>query len=159
MSYIFGPAYGAGKAASDRLAADMAVELKPDKIASISIWPGIVGTEQITNFANQMDQSNAQTTFGDGYNWETPLLTGRAIAALASDANIMTHTGKVRIVAEVAEKYHLVDESGQCPVSLRSLRFLIPFTLPALKKYVWLIPNLKVPWFLLLWATLKSPKI
>jgi NAD(P)-dependent dehydrogenase (short-subunit alcohol dehydrogenase family) len=159
MSYIFGAAYGAGKAACDRLAADMATELKPDNIASISIWPGIVGTEHITNFAKQMEQSEARATLGDGYNWETPLLTGRVIAALAQEPNIMSHTGKVRIVAEIAEKYHLVDEDGTCPVSLRSLRFLIPFTWPALRKYVWLIPNIRVPWFLLLGGMLKSPQI
>ena len=159
MSYIFGAAYGAGKAACDRLAADMAVELKSDNIASISLWPGIVGTEQITNFAKQMDESDAKDTFGDGYNWETPLLTGRVIAALAKDPNIMEDTGKVKIVAELAAKYNLVDQNGERPVSLRSLRFIIPFAFPLLRKYLWLIPNIKVPWFLLLWGALKSPKI
>ncbi len=159
MSYIFGAAYGAGKSACDRLAADMAVELKPDNIASISIWPGIVGTEQMVDFAKQADRGDAQTILGDGFNWETPLLTGRAIATLARESNIMKHTGKVRIVAELAEKYNLVDQNGDRPVSLRSLRFVIPFTFPALRKYVWLIPNIKLPWFLLLWGMLKSPKI
>lgn len=159
MSYIFGAAYGAGKAACDRLTADMAVELKPDNIASISLWPGIVGTEHLTKFAQQMDESEDKNTLGDGYNWETPLLTGRVIATLAGEPNIMQYTGKVQIVAELAEQYHLVDENGTKPVSLRSLRFLIPFTFPALRKYLWLIPNIKVPWFLLLWGILKSPKI
>ena len=158
MSYLFGAAYGAGKSACDRLAADMAIELKPDNIASIAIWPGIVGTEQIIDFAKQTD-GNGQATLGDGYNWETPLLTGRAIAALASEPNVMKYTGKVQIVAELAEKYNLVDRSGDRPVSLRSLRFLLPFSFPALKKYLWLIPNLKLPWFLLLWGMLRSPKI
>ena len=69
MSYLFGAAYGAGKSACDRLAADMAVELKPDNIASISIWPGIVGTEQITDFTKQTDEGDAQVTLGDGFNW------------------------------------------------------------------------------------------
>ncbi len=159
MSYIFGAAYGAGKAACDRLSADMAVELKPDNIASISLWPGIVGTEHLTKFAQQMDESEDKKTLGDGYNWETPLLTGRVIAALAKEPNIMQYTGKVQIVAELAEKYNLVEQNGTKPVSLRSLRFLIPFTFPTLRKYLWLIPNLKVPWFLLLWGILKSPKI
>lgn len=159
MSYIFGAAYGAGKAACDRLAADMAVELKPDNIASVSIWPGIVGTEHINDFAAQMDEANASATFGDGYNWESPLLAGRAIAALASEPNIMARTGKVCIVAELAEKYNLVDRDGSRPVSLRSLRFLLPYNVPALKRYSWLIPNIKVPWLLLLWSVLKSPKI
>ena len=136
----------------------MAFELKPDNIASLSLWPGIVGTEHITNFAQQMDESDAKKTFGDGYNWETPLLTGRVIAALAGEPNIMKYTGKVQIVAELAEKYNLVDQNGDRPVSLRSLRFLIPFTFST-RKYAWLIPNIKVPWFLLLWGKLQSPKI
>ena len=158
MSYIFGAAYGAGKSACDRLAADMAVELKPDNIASVSIWPGIVGTEQIIDFAEQTDE-NEDRTWADGYNWETPLLTGRAIAALAGDPNVMKDTGKVKIVAELAEKYRLVDKDGNRPVSLRSLKFLLPFSVRGLRKYVWLIPNFKLPWFLLLWGILRSPKI
>ncbi|MGK7952961.1 MAG: SDR family NAD(P)-dependent oxidoreductase [Xenococcaceae cyanobacterium] len=159
MSYIFGVAYGVGKTACDRLAADMAVELKPDNVASISLWPGIVGTEHITNFAKEMDESDSRMNFGDGYNWETPLLTGRVIAALAAEPQIMNYTGKVAIVAEIAAKYNIIDEDGNTPVSLRSLRFLLPFTFPALKKYLWLIPNIKVPWLFLLWGILRSPKI
>ncbi|MGK7937940.1 MAG: SDR family NAD(P)-dependent oxidoreductase, partial [Xenococcaceae cyanobacterium] len=156
MSYIFGVAYGVGKTACDRLAADMAVELKPDNVASISLWPGIVGTEHITNFAKEMDESDSRMNFGDGYNWETPLLTGRVIAALAAEPQIMNYTGKVAIVAEIAAKYNIIDEDGNTPVSLRSLRFLLPFTFPALKKYLWLIPNIKVPWLFLLWGILRS---
>ncbi len=159
ISYLFGAAYGTGKAACDRLTADMAVELKSDNVASISLWPGIVGTEHITNFAKEMNESDARATFGDGYNWETPLLTGRVIAALASEPNIMNYTGKVGIVAELAEKYNIVDEDGNSPVSLRSLRFLIPFTFPTLKQYGQLIPNIKVPWLFLLWGMLRFPKI
>ena len=159
MSYIFGAAYGVGKTACDRLAADMAVELKPDNVASISLWPGIVGTEHMTNFAKEIDKSDSKNNFGDGYNWETPLLTGRVIAVLAAEQNIMSYTGKVGIVAELAEKYHLVDKDGNSPVSFRSLRFVLPFTFPALRKYGWLIPNIKVPWLFLLWGSLQSPKI
>lgn len=159
MSYIFGAAYGVGKAACDRLAADMALELKLDNVASLSLWPGIVGTEHITGFAQEMNESDSGQTFGDGYNWESPLLTGRVIAALAAEPNIMDYTGKVKIVAELAEKYEIVEEDGNTPVSLRSLRFLIPFTFPASKQYSWLIPNLKIPWFFLLWGVLRSPKI
>jgi len=159
MSYIFGAAYGTGKSACDRLAADMAVELKPDNIASISIWPGIVGTEQIIDFAQQATEDANGDVFGDGYNWETPLLTGRAIAALAADPDIMRYTGKMKIVAELAEKYQLVDQDGNRPVSLRSLKFILPFSIPVLRKYVWAIPNFKLPWLILLGGMLRSPKI
>ncbi|HEY9830323.1 MAG TPA: SDR family NAD(P)-dependent oxidoreductase [Stenomitos sp.] len=163
MSYIFGVPYGAGKAACDRLAAEMAVELKPHNVASLSIWPGIVGTEFITRFAAEMDDSSAadsqSSAIREGYNWETPLLTGRAIAALAADSTVMRRTGRVQIVAELAQHYGLVDKDGNRPVSLRSLRFLLPFGLPTLRKYPWLVPDIKVPWSLLLLGMLSSPKI
>ncbi|MEH1939272.1 MAG: SDR family NAD(P)-dependent oxidoreductase [Nostoc sp.] len=163
MSYIFNTAYGAGKAACDRLAADMAVELKPYNVASVSIWPGIVGTELFSRFASEANQTNAtepkNSFLGDRYNWETPLFTGRAIAALAGEPNLMRRTGRVQIVAELAKQYGIVDENGDRPASLRSLRFVLPAALPILRNYSWLIPDIKVPWPLLLLSALSSPKI
>ncbi|MFW6359146.1 MAG: SDR family NAD(P)-dependent oxidoreductase [Chroococcales cyanobacterium] len=159
MSYLFNAPYGVGKSACDRLAADMAVQLKHHNVASISIWPGIVGTEQIIEIAAEMDENTASRIFGNGYNWETPLFTGRAIAALAADSNRMRYTGKVQIVAELASRYQIVDEKGNRPVSLRSLRFLLPFAFPPLQNTAWLIPDIKIPWFLLLSTALNSPKI
>lgn len=163
MSYIFNTAYGVGKAGCDRLAANMAVELKPYNVASVSIWPGIVGTELFSSFASETNQTNGSeknfSFLSDRYNWETPLLTGRAIAALADEPNIIRHTGRVQIVAELAQKYNLVDENGHQPASLRSLRFVLPAALPVLRKYSWLIPDIKVPWSLLLLNALSSPKI
>ncbi|MDM9584925.1 MULTISPECIES: SDR family NAD(P)-dependent oxidoreductase [unclassified Nostoc] len=163
MSYIFDTAYGVGKAACDRLAANMAVELKPYNVTSVSIWPGIVGTELFSRFASEMNQTNATENnfsfLSDRYNWETPLFTGRAIAALAGEPNIIRRTGRVQIVAELAKKYNLVDENGYQPASLRSLRFVLPAALPLLRKYSWLIPDIKLPWSLLLLNALGSPKI
>ncbi|MEH2159528.1 MAG: SDR family NAD(P)-dependent oxidoreductase [Nostoc sp.] len=163
MSYIFNAAYGVGKAACDRLAADMAVELKPHNVASVSIWPGIVGTELFSSFASEMNQTNTteqkNSFISDCYNWETPLFTGRAIAALACESNIMRHTGRVQIVAELASKYGIIDENGERPASLRSLRFLLPTALPVLRNYSSLIPDIKIPWSLLLLNALSSPKI
>jgi NAD(P)-dependent dehydrogenase (short-subunit alcohol dehydrogenase family) len=43
--YFLGVAYGVGKAGVDRLAVDMAHELKPHKVAAVSLWPGFVKTE------------------------------------------------------------------------------------------------------------------
>ncbi|WP_341531115.1 SDR family NAD(P)-dependent oxidoreductase [Nostoc sp. UHCC 0302] len=160
MSYIFNTAYGAGKAACDRLAADMAVELNPHNIASVSIWPGIVGTEHISRMASEM-QENAtdplNSIMSERYNWETPLLTGRVIAKLASDPNVMNRTGRVQVVAEVAKEYGVVDQDGNLPASLRSLRFVLPIGLPILRQYSWLVPDIKVPWIFL--KAFSSPKI
>jgi NAD(P)-dependent dehydrogenase (short-subunit alcohol dehydrogenase family) len=171
LFYIFGAAYGAGKAGCDRLAADMAVELKPYNVTSISLWPGIVGTEHISQMVSAMeventtDQKNVfmsdalKEPLRDRYNWETPLLTGRVIAKLAGETNIIRRTGKMQIVAEIAQQYGIVDEDGSLPVSLRSLRFILPLTVPPLRKYAWLIPNIKIPWSLLLIKALSSPQI
>jgi len=163
LSYIFGTAYGAGKAGCDRLAADMAVELKPYNVTSISLWPGIVGTEHISQIVSDAEYKNdtdkKAALISDRYNWETPLLTGRVIAKLAAEKDIIHRTGKVQIVAEVAQQYGVLDQDGNLPASLRSLRFILPMGLPALRKYSWLIPNIKMPWSLLQLTALSSPKI
>lgn len=162
LSYIFGVPYGVGKAACDRMAADMAVELKPHNIASLSIWPGIVGTELMTQFAAEMGLGAAKTgeakAIQDQYNWETPLLTGRVIAALAADPGVLRRTGQVQIVAELARTYGLVDANGQRPASLRSLRFVVPYAVPGLRHYANWVPDLELPWPFLLLGPLGSPK-
>ncbi len=163
LSYIFGVPYGVGKAACDRLAADMAIELKPHQVTSLSIWPGIVGTELMTEFAAQMGLENgpvsdAAASIQEHYNWETPLLTGRVIAALTADPSVLRRTGQVQIVAELAKEYGVVDAEGNRPASLRSLRFVLPYAVPALRQYAGLVPDLEMPWPFLLLGPLGSPK-
>ena len=47
IKYLFNVAYGVGKAACDRMAADCAVELKDNFVTMVSLWPGPVKTEYI----------------------------------------------------------------------------------------------------------------
>ena len=47
IRYLFNAAYGVGKAACDRMAADCAIEFKESNIAMVSLWPGPVKTEYI----------------------------------------------------------------------------------------------------------------
>ncbi len=163
LAPIFGVAYGTGKSACDRLAADMAIELKPFNVASISLWPGIVGTEQFHQLADanleSADNNVGVAAIADKFNWETPLFVGRVIASLCNDSNLMQRTGKVQIVAELAARYRIADEYEHRPASLRSLRFLLPQGLPTLKSIAKVIPDLLVPWWLILLIILKSPKI
>ena len=163
LAPIFGVAYGTGKSACDRLAADMALELKPFNVASISLWPGIVGTEQFHQLADDNLEDNDSNlgvaAISDKFNWETPLFVGRVIASLYNDQDLMRRTGKVQIAAELAANYGIVDEYEQRPASLRSLRFLLAQGFPSLKSRTNFIPDLKVPWWILLLTVLKSPKI
>ncbi|MGB3199924.1 MAG: SDR family NAD(P)-dependent oxidoreductase [Nodosilinea sp.] len=165
LSYIFGVPYGVGKAACDRMAADMAVELKKHQVTSLSVWPGIVGTELMTQFAGEMGLGNppanddASASVQTHYNWETPLLSGRVIAALATDPHVLRRAGQVQIVAELAREYGVVDADGHRPASLRSLRFVLPSAVPGLQAHADLVPDIELPWPFLLLGPLGSPKV
>jgi NAD(P)-dependent dehydrogenase (short-subunit alcohol dehydrogenase family) len=106
--------YGVAHAAIDRLARDMAEDLRPHGVASVSLYPGLVLTESVL--------ANIQY-FEDEPNRETPLFVGRAVAALAADPDVMRVTGQWLIAAEVAAQYGVVDEFGHLPESNRA-RFL-----------------------------------
>ncbi len=110
-SYQLNVAYGVGKAGVDRLAKDMAHDLKPHGIASVSLWPGIVRTERIVSQQDELPF--------DMRNTESPEFTGRAIAALATAPDRMERSGKVLVVAELAEDYGFIDIDGRQPRSLR----------------------------------------
>lgn len=107
QSYHFSSSYGAGKAGLDRLTADMAVELKPKNVPAVVIYPGSVATEFIQDAAQEreMDLSQAQT----------PLLVGRAVAALLETDNLMERTGTIQWVEDVVEEFDLYDENGSRP--------------------------------------------
>ena len=44
--YMHGPAYGAGKAAIDKMAHNMAIDFRPYNVAVISLWMGLLMTER-----------------------------------------------------------------------------------------------------------------
>jgi dehydrogenase/reductase SDR family protein 1 len=103
-------AYGVAHAAIDRLARDMAEELRPHRVASVSLYPGLVLTESVL--------ANIQYFEGET-NRETPLFVGRTVAALAADDDVFRLTGRMLVAAEVAAAYGVVDEHGQLPSSNR----------------------------------------
>lgn len=105
-------AYGVGKAGVDRLAADMAHDLRPHGVTSVSLWPGIVRTEWVM----QQDELPFSTQIT-----ESAELTGRAVAALAADEGVIDKSGRVLVVAELAEEYGFDDVDGTRPPSLRAL--------------------------------------
>lgn len=112
--YAVNVAYGVGKAGVERLTADTAHELKRHGVAVVTLWPGVVRTERILALGEDSPFDMSVT--------ESPELTGRAVVALACDDAVLEHTGKRRIVAELAEQYDFVDIDGTRPRSLRSPR-------------------------------------
>ena len=128
VSYSFNVAYGVGKAAVDRLAKDMAKDLKPIGINSFSIYPGVVSTERMSNILKSGEFQKFTGLVVPEPFVESPILTGRVIAAIYAKYNkeIKLKPGQICVVAELAKKLGVTDTKGTVPPSIRSLKFLIP---------------------------------
>lgn len=110
------PAYGASKAGLDKMAFDMAEELRPYGVAAVSLWPGIVATERVQQMAEHSAELKAQLP-----GFETPQFIGRVIEALYRDPQLPQVSGKTLIAAEMAANYGIRDIDGKQPVSLRGV--------------------------------------
>jgi len=99
--------YGVAKAATDKLTADTAHELRPHGVTVVSLYPGLVRTELVLA-AGVFDLSNS----------ESPQFLGRAIAALATDPNVLSRSGEVLVAAAVAREYGVTDVDGKSPTPL-----------------------------------------
>ncbi|XP_056149284.1 dehydrogenase/reductase SDR family member 1 isoform X1 [Lampris incognitus] len=127
LRYLFNVPYGVGKAACDRLAADTAFELKSRGVASVSLWPGAVQTELVTQFVVENDSPHGvdpkfKEVFARG---ETTELSGKCIVELAKDKNLMSLTGKVLMTCDLARRYGIQDIDGRSVTDYTSLKFLM----------------------------------
>jgi NAD(P)-dependent dehydrogenase (short-subunit alcohol dehydrogenase family) len=104
QKYIANTLYGLSKAATDKMTADMAHELKPHGVTVVSLYPGLVRTEAVLA-AGVFDLSNS----------ESPEFIGRAVAGLASDRHVSRRTGTVVVAAALAEEYGFTDIDGRRP--------------------------------------------
>jgi dehydrogenase/reductase SDR family member 1 len=105
QKHVGNVAYGVSKAATDKMTADMATELKPYGVAVVSLYPGLVRTEKVMEAAQWLDLTNS----------ESPEFIGRAVAALAADPDVLRHTGKVLVAASLAIEYGFTDIDGKTP--------------------------------------------
>jgi dehydrogenase/reductase SDR family member 1 len=109
QKYTGNTLYGMAKAATDKMTADMAVELKHKNIKVISLYPGLVRTEKVMANAEYMDLRNS----------ESPRFIGRTIAALRQDENLINEfNGKVAIAADMARRLGVTDIDGKSPEPL-----------------------------------------
>ena len=107
QKHVANALYGVSKAATDKLVADMAHEIKPHGVTVVSLYPGLVRTESVLA-AGVFDLSNS----------ESPEFIGRAIASLASDDDVIRRTGQVLVAAALAEEYGFDDIDGRRPRAL-----------------------------------------
>jgi NAD(P)-dependent dehydrogenase (short-subunit alcohol dehydrogenase family) len=96
-----GVAYSMAKAADDRLTVATALALRDDAVAAVSLYPGLVRTEGVMQFAEHLDLDGS----------ESPEGVGRVVAGLAADPDVMLLSGRALRVRELADRYG-VDTSG-----------------------------------------------
>ena len=97
--------YGVSKAATDKMSADMAVELQPHGVTVVALYPGMVRTEKVMEAAAYLDLSNS----------ESPDFIGRAVAALFADPDVLRHSGRVVVAAALGREYGFTDIDGKSP--------------------------------------------
>jgi dehydrogenase/reductase SDR family protein 1 len=108
QKHIGNAIYGISKAATDKMTADLAHELRTHGVAVVSLYPGMVRTELVMAAAKWLDLSNS----------ESPEFIGRVIAALARDPGLMDRSGQVCVAAALALEYGVSDIDGKQPVPL-----------------------------------------
>jgi NAD(P)-dependent dehydrogenase (short-subunit alcohol dehydrogenase family) len=110
QKYLANAIYGVSKAATDKLTADMAHELRPHGVAAVSLYPGLVRTEAVLEAA--------RAGWLDTTNSESPEFCGLVIAALARDPALLDRSGGVLVAAALAIEYGIRDIDGSQPVPL-----------------------------------------
>jgi NAD(P)-dependent dehydrogenase (short-subunit alcohol dehydrogenase family) len=91
----YGVAYSVAKTADNRLALETSAALAPDGVTSVALHPGLVRTEGVMQFAEHLDLTDSQSPEG----------VGRVVAALASDHEVMSLSGRALVVADLAGRY------------------------------------------------------
>ena len=104
-----------------RLVFGLAHELERSGIAAVAVGPGFMRTEAILDKfgvteANWRDALNTPTAKAFGWGGsETPCFTGRAVAALAGDPDVIKKSGGIYTVRELADEYGFTDVNGKRP--------------------------------------------
>jgi NAD(P)-dependent dehydrogenase (short-subunit alcohol dehydrogenase family) len=114
VSYHQGPAYGAQKAGSDKMIADMAKELRPHGVAAVSIWMGGLDTERARAY---FDSLPAQAR--PKVRRESPEFSGHLIAALQRSPERMRYSGRALIGVELGLALGVTEADGTLPNTYR----------------------------------------
>lgn len=103
--------YDVAKAAIARAIFGMAEELRPHGVAAVAVAPGFMRTERVlaAHAASPFDLSIT----------ESPTYLGRAIAALAGDAEVLRRSGQLLTAGALAREYGFTDIDGQQPEPFR----------------------------------------
>ncbi len=105
------------KLALKGFALNIAAELYAHNVAAVAITPGFLRSEsmleqQRVTEANWRDAGITDPNFLES---ESPLFVGRAVAALATDPNVLARTGRLLSSWELAREFGFTDYDGRRP--------------------------------------------
>jgi NAD(P)-dependent dehydrogenase (short-subunit alcohol dehydrogenase family) len=122
--YVFSPAYGAHKAAMDKMAFDMGMEFDHagNHVAAVSVWMGAVMTERLRMVIDSDPVKFGALEAGS----ESPEFTGHLAWALYSDPRRAERNGATYIGAELAKDYGITEAGGREPPSYRDTHGVAP---------------------------------
>lgn len=101
-----------------RLVSLLAHQLEGYKIASVLLYPGWTRTEEIISAFKAGNYTAVKTRAELYEKTVSPYYSGRAVAVLAADPDIMTRSGQVLVAGNVAYEYDFTDIDGRQPCPL-----------------------------------------
>jgi NAD(P)-dependent dehydrogenase (short-subunit alcohol dehydrogenase family) len=125
VDYLLSVPYGVGKAGVDKLTRDTALELKSHGVTVVSLWPGLVKTEHLMAQATELPDGRVQAHGLDLGFAEWPRFSGRAVVAIATDPEVLRHTGASLVPAQLALDYGFTDVDGNLPPVVRGVTDLV----------------------------------
>ncbi|KAJ1360349.1 Dehydrogenase reductase SDR member 1 [Parelaphostrongylus tenuis] len=161
LQYTFNVPYGVGKAAIDRMSADMAIELQPYGVSVVSLWPGMVRTElsELFRDENKLEKMVQQSKYQLDKTFEqseSAEFVGKAVVALAGDRNIQEKSGKVLMTYDLANEYNFKDIDGGLPIDIRRVSTALEYF--GFNQIATIVPTfLRIPLWGMHFASYKFP--
>lgn len=157
-NYAFNAAYGIGKAAIDRMAVDCGIELQKHNVCSLGLLLGTVRTEFGARVVEKegdslkvpLDPNNkmlSNISLKRMYEiGESIEFSGKCIASLANEKDLMAYNSKIVIAADYAHSKGIRDIDNRIIPSHRQITSLASMTFPQLSFLNNIVPKfVKVP--------------
>ena len=109
--------YDLTKAALARMAYGMAMELARTGVTALALSPGFLRSEAVLEHFGVGEGNWRDAIAKDPYfeESETPMLAGRAVAALAADPQVRLKAGVIHFASDLAREYGFTDVDGRVP--------------------------------------------
>ncbi|MFC4303573.1 SDR family oxidoreductase [Cohnella boryungensis] len=109
--------YSLAKISVVHLAEALAAELRPHRVAAVSVTPGFLRSEEMLDYFGVTEENWREAGLQDRHflQSETPFFLGRGVVALAADSDLMSKSGKAFTSWGLSDEYGIEDVDGRRP--------------------------------------------